>query len=77
MAYREKAITVKDFSDLYDRGSFFNRPRKEFRFGGIKKFLLDIVMNELVAIEMKESNIEEEPVVAQMLKRKKEVCLPN
>jgi parvulin-like peptidyl-prolyl isomerase len=72
VTYRDKEITTKDFSDLYDRASFFSRPRKEFRLGGIKKFLLDIVMNELVAIEMKESKIEEEPVVAAMLQRKKE-----
>ncbi|UCH83187.1 MAG: peptidyl-prolyl cis-trans isomerase [Candidatus Latescibacterota bacterium] len=72
VGYRGKTITVKDFSDLYDRASFFNRPRKEFRFGGIKKFLLDIVMNELVEVEMKESDIENEPVVARMLQRKRE-----
>ncbi|MEJ2722111.1 MAG: peptidyl-prolyl cis-trans isomerase [bacterium] len=71
-SYRDKSITVKDFSDLYDRASFFNRPRREFRYGGIKKFLLDIVMNELVAIEMEESNIENEPEEATMLQRKRE-----
>ncbi|UCG52619.1 MAG: peptidyl-prolyl cis-trans isomerase [Candidatus Latescibacterota bacterium] len=72
VSYKDKSITIKDFSDLYDRASFFARPRLEFRFGGVKKFLLDLVMNELVEDEMKASNIEEEPEVADMLRRKKE-----
>lgn len=72
VSYDNKTITVRDFSDLYDRASFFNRPRREYRFGGIKKFVVDIVMNEIVPIEMKESRIEEEPTIALALQKKKE-----
>jgi len=72
VSYDNKTITVRDFSDLYDRSSFFNRPRREYRFGGAKKFVVDIVMNEIVPIEMKESRIEEEPMVALALQKKKE-----
>ena len=72
VSYDDKSITVRDFSDLYDGASFFNRPRREFRFGGIRNFLVSIVMNELVAIEMVESKIEEEPEIAYALQKKKE-----
>jgi len=70
--YKNKTITIRDFSDLYDKASFFSRPRREFRFGGIKKFLVDIIMNELVADEMEASNIEKRPEVARLIKAKKE-----
>lgn len=72
VGYLGKVITIKDFSDLYDRSSFFQRPRREFRFGGIKKFLMDIVMNELIEVELETSGIENEPEIAAMLNRKKE-----
>ena len=29
-----KQITIKDFSDFYDQASFYNRPRRNLRFGG-------------------------------------------
>jgi parvulin-like peptidyl-prolyl isomerase len=72
VTWDDKSITLKDFSDLYDRASFFQRPRKQYRLGDIKKFVLDIVMNELVEVEMASSGIENEPEVARMLQRKKE-----
>ncbi len=72
VSYDNKTITVRDFSDFYDRSSFFNRPRREYRFGGVKKFVVDIVMNEIVPIEMKESRVEEEPMIALALQKKKE-----
>lgn len=72
VSYDNKTITVRDFSDLYDRASFFNRPRREYRFGGVKKFVVDFVMNEIVPIEMKESRVEEEPTIALALQKKKE-----
>jgi peptidyl-prolyl cis-trans isomerase C len=70
--YAGKSITIKDFSDLYDRASFFQRPRREYRYGDVRKFLIDIVMNELVEVEMETSGIEKEPEVAEMLARKQE-----
>jgi peptidyl-prolyl cis-trans isomerase C len=72
VSYDNKSITIRDFSDLYDRSSFFTRPRKEFRHGDVKKFLMDIVMNELVVVELKESRIEEDPQVALALDKKRE-----
>jgi peptidyl-prolyl cis-trans isomerase C len=72
VSYDNKSITVRDFSDLYDRASFFVRPRREGRYGDVKKFLMDYVMNELVPIEMKESRIEEDPVVVAGLNKKRE-----
>jgi parvulin-like peptidyl-prolyl isomerase len=70
--YLGKTITMKDFSDLYDRADFFARPRREYRLGGVRKFLTDIVMNEVVKEEIATSGIENEPQVAQMLTRKRE-----
>ncbi|MBP2680353.1 MAG: PpiC-type peptidyl-prolyl cis-trans isomerase [Candidatus Krumholzibacteriota bacterium] len=72
VSYDNKSITIKDFSDLYDKSSFFTRPRREFRHGDIKKFLMDIVMNELVVIELKESRIEEDPQVVAAMDKKRE-----
>jgi parvulin-like peptidyl-prolyl isomerase len=72
VSYGNKTITIRDFSDLYDRASFFTRPRRENRYGDIRKFLLDYVMNELVVIEMKESKIEEHPMVVAAMDKKRE-----
>jgi peptidyl-prolyl cis-trans isomerase C len=72
VSYDNKSITVRDFSDLYDKASFFTRPRREFRQGDIKKFLMDIVMNELVVIELKESNVEQDPQIAAAFDKKRE-----
>ncbi|MDH3214775.1 MAG: peptidyl-prolyl cis-trans isomerase [Candidatus Krumholzibacteria bacterium] len=71
-SYLDKTITVKDFSDLYDRGHFYQRPRRERRLGGLRKFLADIAMNELVVVEIESSGIEGEPEVISMLNRKRE-----
>ena len=72
VSYDNKSITIRDFSDLYDKSSFFTRPRKEYRHGDVKKFLMDIVMNELVVIELKESKIEEDPQVVAAMDKKRE-----
>jgi len=72
VSYDQKSITIRDFSDLYDKASFFTRPRREFRHGDTKKFLIEIVMNELVVIELKESRIEEDPQVVAALDKKRE-----
>ena len=70
--YDGKVMTIKDVSDLYDRASFFQRPRREYRWGGVKKFLLDLIMNELVIRVIEDSGIENEPEVAALLNRKQE-----
>jgi parvulin-like peptidyl-prolyl isomerase len=72
VSYDNKSITVRDFSDLFDRASFFTRPRREYRYGDIKRFLMEIVMNEIVVVEMRDAKIEEEPVVVTALGKKKE-----
>ena len=72
VSYDNKSITVRDFSDLYDKSSFFTRPRREQRYGDIRNFLMNRVMNDLVVIEMKESRIEEEPTVIAAMDKKRE-----
>ena len=70
--YKGKAITLRDFSDLYDRESFFRRPKRQFRAAGVRQFLTHMIMNELVVDEMKNSRIEEEPQIAEALRVRKE-----
>lgn len=77
VTYDDKAITIRDFSDMYDKGSFFARPRRQFRWGDIRKFLLDGIMAELVEKEVEEVGIEHEPEVAQLLQRKREQLMVN
>lgn len=72
VSYDDVTISIRDFSDLYDRSSFFERPRRDRRLTGIKQFLLHQVMNDLVMEEMEESGIENEPEIAKMLNRKRE-----
>jgi peptidyl-prolyl cis-trans isomerase C len=72
LTYDDKTITIKDFSDLYDRAAFFKRPRRQFRLGDMRKFLTEIVMNDLITIELEETGVENEPEVARWLKSKKE-----
>jgi parvulin-like peptidyl-prolyl isomerase len=77
VTYKNKTITVKDFSDFYDRASFFTRPRLEFRYGAIKYFLTERIMNELVVEEMERSRIEEHPEVRPVLQAKHEELMIN
>jgi len=72
VSYDSKTITVRDFSDLFDKASFFTRPRREFRYGDVKRFLMEVVMNELVVVEMRDAKIEEEPVVITAFAKKQE-----
>jgi peptidyl-prolyl cis-trans isomerase C len=76
-SYKSKFITIKDFSDLYDQASFFRRPRRELRVAGIKYFLMDIIMNELVPEEMERSNIKEHPEVKAVIDSKREELMIN
>jgi peptidyl-prolyl cis-trans isomerase C len=75
--YDDQVLTVRDFSDLYDRAQFVQRPRREYRLGSIKKFLLDVVMNDLIEVELASSGIENEPEVAEMFDRKREELMVN
>ena len=72
VTYQGKAITVKDFSDFYDQASFFTRPRRAYRYGGIRSFLTERIMNEISADVVRKSKIDEDPEVAAVLKAKKE-----
>ena len=77
LSYDEKTVTVRDFSDYYDGASFFARPRREFRFSGIKSFLIERMMAEIVPEEMKRSKIAEHPEVKKILKAKREELMIN
>jgi len=72
VAYQGKAITIKDFSDFYDQASFFNRPRRAYRWGGIRAFLTERIMNDIAVDVVRKSKIEEDPEVAAVLQAKKE-----
>lgn len=72
VAYSGKTITVKDFSDFYDQASFFTRPRRGYRYGGIRTFLTERIMNEISADVVRKSGIEKDPEVAKVLKDKQE-----
>ncbi len=72
-----KQITIKDFSDFYDQASFFNRPRRNARYGGIRQFLVERIMNEISADVVRKSGIEKDPEVARALKAKKEEIMVN
>lgn len=73
----DKQITIKDFSDYYDQASFFNRPRLNTRYGGIRQFLIERLMNEISADVVRKSGIEKDPEVARALKSKREELLVN
>jgi hypothetical protein len=77
LGYDEKIITIRDFSDFYDGASFFARPRREFRFGGIKSFLTERMMAEIVPEEMERSKIAEHPEVKKILRAKQEELMVN
>ena len=72
-----KQITLKDFSDFYDQASFFNRPRRNLRYGGIRQFLVERIMNEISQDVVRKSGIENDPEVAKALKAKKEEIMVN
>jgi len=72
VSYPGRTITIKDFSDLYDRASFYNRPRREMRLGGIRGFLTLNVMNEISTDAVAKSDIESDPEVKNLLQTKKD-----
>lgn len=72
VTYQNKVIRIKDFSDYYDQASFYARPRRNVRTAGIRTFLTERIMNELVMDYMEKSRIAEDPEVIEVLLRKKE-----
>ena len=72
-----KQVTIKDFSDFYDQASFFNRPRRSSRYGGVRQFLVERIMNEISADVVRKSGVENEPDVARAIKSKREEILVN
>lgn len=72
VSYNDVTVAVKDFSEFYDRASFFTRPRREQRYGGIKTFLMERVMAVLVPEEMERSKIAEHPEVKAVIDAKRE-----
>ena len=72
VSYPGRTIAIKDFSDLYDQASFFNRPRREARPGGIRSFLTLNVMNDISNDVVKKSGIESDPEVKRILQLKQD-----
>jgi len=77
VTYHGKTITVKDFSDYYDQASFFDRARREYRLAGVRQFLTQRIMSEILGDEIKASNIEKDPEVAAAIKAKREALMVN
>jgi parvulin-like peptidyl-prolyl isomerase len=77
VSYNNKDISIKDFSDFYDRASFFTRPRRDYRLGGVKYFLTERIMAELVPEEMERANIEEHPEIKAAVRAKEEELMIN
>jgi parvulin-like peptidyl-prolyl isomerase len=65
-------MTISDFSDLYDQASFFKRPRRDFRWMGVRNFMTEVLMGELLEDELARSNIAENEDVKRVLKNKEE-----
>ena len=72
VSYPGRTITIKDFSDLYDRASFYNRPRRELRLGGIRGFLTINIMNDISTDAVAKSGIENDPEVKKLLNLKRD-----
>jgi len=72
VSYPGRNITIKDFSDLYDRASFYNRPRREMRLGGIRGFLTINIMNDISNDAVAKSGIENDPEVKKLLGTKRD-----
>jgi parvulin-like peptidyl-prolyl isomerase len=72
VSYPGRTITIKDFSDLYDRASFYNRPRREMRLGGIRGFLTLNIMNDISNDAVAKSGIENDPEVKRLLDTKRD-----
>jgi parvulin-like peptidyl-prolyl isomerase len=70
VSYPGRTITIRDFSDLYDRGSFYSRPRREMRLAGIRTFLTMIIMNDISYDVVSKSDIEKDPEVKKLLDTK-------
>ena len=71
-SYKDKMVTIRDFSDYYDQTSFYTRPRQESRLGGIKLFLGHYIIKELMADAVARSDIENRPEVKAATKAKQE-----
>jgi parvulin-like peptidyl-prolyl isomerase len=76
-AFGEQMILVKDFSDYYDEASFYARPRRSYRVGGIHTFIMERIMAQIVTREMKRSGIEEDPEVKAAMEGKREELMIN
>jgi len=71
-SYKDKMVTIRDFSDYYDQTSFYERPRQEGRLSGIKLFHAHLIMNELMAEAVARSDIENRPEVKAAAEAKQE-----
>jgi parvulin-like peptidyl-prolyl isomerase len=76
-SYGDKEILIKDFSDYYDQASFYGRPRRDFRVAGVRTFVMERIMGDLIQREMKRSRIEEDPEVKAVMEGKREEVMIN
>jgi len=77
VSYNNKTLSVRDFSDFYDQASFFTRPRRGFRLGGVRSFMTERIMSELIPIEMEKSGIADDPVIVKAIKNKRYELMVN
>jgi hypothetical protein len=71
-SYKEKMVTIRDFSDYYDQTSFYQRPRQEGRMGGVKLFLGHYITKELMAEAVARSDIADRREVREAMESKLE-----
>jgi parvulin-like peptidyl-prolyl isomerase len=77
VTYQGKDLLIKDFSDYYDQGSFYSRPRRDFRVAGVKTFLTERIMSDIIMLEMARSNIADDPEVKKVMDSKREEMMVN
>jgi len=77
VTYMDKEIRVKDFSDFYDQASFYGRPRRPFRLMGIRTFLTERIMSDILSVVMSSPEVLEDPDIKRTIKNKQEEMMVN
>lgn len=72
VTYTDKTIRVKDFSDYYDQASFYARPRRNVRTAGVRTFLTERIMSDIIDMHLERSGIANDPEVVEVMTRKQE-----
>ena len=77
VTYDDKTIRIKDFSDYYDQSSFYGRPRRDFRVMGIRSFLTERIMSDILEKEMSSPEVQNDPEIQRILAKKQEELMVN